>query len=356
MAKGASRHVNRIRRLVGARTGRTQAPPSLLILHPSGRCNLGCYMCFTQPAIKKRGYGRELTLEGLMKLVSDAAEWGVERVWLCGGGEPLMKEGIGTLMSHVKSVGLKGLMSTNGLLFDEGMSELAVEAGWDQVIFSLDAADPETYGTIRGRDCFKAVKENIEGLARMKRRHSSAKPEIIIYSVILPENHGRLEDIVRFGHEVGAAKVIFGNAFPENPASALSPEQEKAALPLYGKTALLAKRLGVATNVGLFARKRQYLDDLVCSKPWTQIGVRYDGLVEPCALSDEVMGDVRHQTLREIWASQRYVEFRMRRHSGEFSKYCENCDIFDQHMFRVSGGILARPVEAARYLLKGSFV
>jgi radical SAM protein with 4Fe4S-binding SPASM domain len=351
-------HGNRLRRLISIHGSKTLAPPSLMIVHPTHRCNLDCYMCFSQPNIREGGgnRGEELGIQQWMELVSAASEWGVERVWVVGGGEPLMKEGIRDLLRHVKAKRMMGLLSTNGVLFDEEYARLLVEIGWDQVIFSIDAATPHAYRKIRRRDCFDTVRRNIRALADIREGRGRRVPEIILYVVVLPENYKDLDRMIVLGREVGADKVIFGNAFPENPASTLTERQEEEAKQTYIRASKLAVKLGVRTNIGLFHRKREYLQNLMCTKPWTQIGIRFDGKVEPCALSKEVLGDVNEKSLQSVWESPEYAEFRRKRRNGEFADYCDNCDIFDQHMFRFSRDFLTRPAELLEFLRRGSFV
>jgi radical SAM protein with 4Fe4S-binding SPASM domain len=116
----------------------------------------------------------------------------------------------------------------------------------------------------------------------------------------------------------------------------------------------VAERLGIKTNVEIFLNKREYLENPICTKPWTQMGVRFDGEVEPCALSKEIVGDVSNNSLREIWKSSEYREIRRRRISGKFDEYCKNCDIYDQHMFRFSGKFYLNITGFMNYLWRGS--
>lgn len=349
---------NRVLRFMSLKTGKTLAPPSLLIVHPTNRCNQNCYMCFTQPRIKKANQrdGVELSGEKILELISDAKNWGVERIWFTGGGEPLLRREIHEMLRKVKSLGLKGLMSTNGTLLDEKIGTLLIELQWDQIIFSIDAATPESYGLIRGGDYLGKITSNIRRLSQLKKEHSSSKPEMIIYTVVLPENYSTLDKIIEFGHSIGVSKVIFGNAFPESPTSILTPQQEEEAKESYKRASELAKKLGVKTNIQLFLKKRYYLENLICTKPWTQMGIRFDGNVEPCALSTELMGNVNRNSLQNIWGGAEYGEIRKKRFNREFAKYCDNCDIYDQHMFHFLNDFYRHPMYIMKFLQSESFV
>ena len=46
------------------------------------------------------------------------------------------------------------------------------------------------------------------------------------------------------------------------------------------------------------------------------------GDVLPCCFSNEVMGNVREQSFRDIWFGERYSDFRQRLINVRFSQYC----------------------------------
>ena len=62
--------------------------PMTLELYPTLACNLSCRFCDTterhQPPVN------ELSKERLLQLVDEAADLGVQRVFILGGGEPLL--------------------------------------------------------------------------------------------------------------------------------------------------------------------------------------------------------------------------------------------------------------------------
>ena len=59
-----------------------------------------------------------------------------------------------------------------------------------------------------------------------------------------------------------------------------------------------------------------------CSVGFDSAFVTATGDVLPCCFSDELMGNVREQTFREIWYGATYSEFRKRLIRGQFADYC----------------------------------
>lgn len=348
---------NRAKRFVSLNTGSCIAPPSLLIIHPTYRCNLKCYMCFTQPEIEREIQegmnGGELSIPEWMDVIKQGFSFGVERIWIAGGGEPLLKEGVLDLMAYVKRLGLRGMLITNGVLAGEGFRKTVVDSGWEQVVFSIDAADKKTYERIRGRDFYERICKNLKALTDLRCERGLKKLRVSIYTVVLPENIKSLREIIGFAGESGVDKVTFGNAFPESRDAVLDMtyKEEKS---FYRDALDFAEKIGVKTNLDIFLRKRETLSRLSCTKPWTQMGVRYDGRVEPCALSKEIVGDVRENSLREIWGSMEYRDLRRKRYVGEFEDYCDNCDILDQEMFLFSKSFYRYPGRLLEFLKKDS--
>ena len=76
-----------------------------------------------------------------------------------------------------------------------------------------------------------------------------------------------------------------------------------------------------------------------CEYPWTSLSVMADGSVVPCTQDydvEMVLGNVREQTLEEIWNGEKYREFRRMHITGEFPKgykCSERCDLTLLHEF-----------------------
>lgn len=69
-----------------------------------------------------------------------------------------------------------------------------------------------------------------------------------------------------------------------------------------------------------------------CEFPWSSVSILYDGTVVPCPLEYEGilnMGNIKEQTLEEIWNSEKYQQFREMHANGNFPEghFCKtHCD------------------------------
>jgi cyclic pyranopterin phosphate synthase len=121
------------------------------------RCNLRCIYCHAEG---EQGFGDEITVDEVARIVRIASRHGVERVKLTGG-EPLLRkdlEDIIRALPPLKDVSL----TTNGTLLADRAQRLK-EAGLNRVNISLDSLDSETFDMItRRRGKLESVLKGIE--------------------------------------------------------------------------------------------------------------------------------------------------------------------------------------------------
>jgi len=109
------------------------------------RCQSACTFCCTE---SHQNAGECADVERALRAIDVMAKWGVLRV-IVGGGEPLMRTDIETILAHAASKGLSPALATNGFLLDDAMAErLAPHVMQFQI--SLDAVDPKLYAQLRG--------------------------------------------------------------------------------------------------------------------------------------------------------------------------------------------------------------
>jgi radical SAM protein with 4Fe4S-binding SPASM domain len=104
------------------------------------------------------------------------------------------------------------------------------------------------------------------------------------------------------------------------------------------KTAVLSNRGGSAPNK-VVDQDREYLQygDLGCTRPFRQLVVRPTGEISLCCndpLGKATLGDVRKQTLREIWSGPVYRALReeLLREGRKNLDICNVCDVADMSL------------------------
>ncbi|MBU6400243.1 MAG: GTP 3',8-cyclase MoaA [Verrucomicrobia bacterium] len=176
------------------------------------RCNFRCVYCLPEteqaanfyrqplpaapaplprPAWKPRS--EILTLEEIERVVRLAVELGIRKVRVTGG-EPLLRQGVETLVARLAAIpDLQDLaMTTNGFAFLQKAEALRA-AGLRRVNFSLDSLHHETFKKMTGRDGLDLV------LAGIRRARVLGFHPIKINAVVIRGlNDHELESLVAF--------------------------------------------------------------------------------------------------------------------------------------------------------------
>lgn len=102
---------------------------------------------------------------------------------------------------------------------------------------------------------------------------------------------------------------------------------KKLVINIIRKDAIRTTRGGLAGN-----RSRVYFLRSSCSYPFTQMNIRPDGKVSLCcndALGKFTLGDLKEQSLLEIWNGEKFWDIRKRMLKGRHCiSMCQQCDVF----------------------------
>ena len=127
-----------------------QAPYHVELLVTT-QCNLKCVMCnvwklrIKKPHIEKN----EMSTLQLKKLLYTLQRMGTQVVYL-SGGEPLLKNGILSLIRTAKKENLRIGLFTNGAVITQALAHSLLDSGLDHIVFSIDAPKAGVHDQIRG--------------------------------------------------------------------------------------------------------------------------------------------------------------------------------------------------------------
>jgi len=214
---------------------------------------------------------------------------------------------------------------------------------------SLDAATPESFVRVRGRDFFTRILRNVRAFTRLQSELECPTPRVSLWLTGLKETLAELPAFVRLAHEIGVFEVYLQRLvyFPEGqglarPESALFEQVNAAEEALIREAEELAGSLGVAFNASGASepgsRIRQQEDQQpwsLCRRPWTLMYFTAHGKALPCCIAPFSMrgyasftlGDATQETLREIWNGPRYQEFRRALLTDRPPASCASCGL-----------------------------
>jgi len=315
------------------RAGREEAPgpPAVLYLEATAICNLRCPMCPTIIGLPRDPYRTRVFDLDLLPKIEPALPF-VRRVFLSGGGEPLLHPRLFDIVRALKRHDLEIHFNSNATLMDQERARLILDTGVDTISFSIDGATPETYARIRVGGNLDAVCENILFLAAEKKARGSRTPFLNMQFTAQRENLAEIPEAVRLAAGLGINHLVIE---PLTPVYNFDPEYRRyyqahvaspaEALPLTRRAAALAAELGVLfTSHYLFAADHPE-PPRVCAEPWLTFGVRVDGRVFTCCGMIEPMGDLAVSEFDAIWNGPAYRALRRALAAGTFPDCCALC-------------------------------
>jgi radical SAM protein with 4Fe4S-binding SPASM domain len=215
-------------------------------------------------------------------------------------GESLLHPRIHEMAGYASGSGLNITLSVNAPELTPQILDALVSSGPCRIIISFDGYDEKSYREIRGKAAnFEKAARNLEYAASLVR--SGLKGTKISVRIIrLNKNNSRIEDFRRNWESLGLPVEV----------REFFPWTEKELSPL-----------GVV---------QKYPPFMPCPFPWQYLVVQWDGTVVPCCRDYNgvnPMGNVRVSSLKEIWNSTRYADFRAQHLAGQYAgnELCGNC-------------------------------
>lgn len=269
--------------------------PIEITLESTAKCNLYCPMC---PRHFYTFDNENMDLELFKKIVNDCKDY-VEFVWPYGIGEPMIHPKIFEMIQITREAGIRTGMSTNATLLDDRRADLLLDSGLDYVILAFDGATKETYEKYRLGATFEKTRENILNLLQ-KKLDRKAPVYVVLQMVILKENVVEIEAYKKLWSIPGVDEIRFKRDEVHVEGSEI-PDSA-------------------------FKEPRRNPCHLLWRGP---LYVRYDGLAYPCCyMYDEPpVGDLKKQSVMEVWNSGEMVKLREAHLRGDLSEYpiCQKC-------------------------------
>jgi radical SAM protein with 4Fe4S-binding SPASM domain len=268
------------------------------------RCNLSCIMCYTvNHTLPKATLDRTT----IAKIMHESQARGLSAVQIGLGSEALLYKNIGDVLAAADGAGIMDIfLATNGVLLKDKVCEAIIRHRVSRVFVSLDAATCETYKRIRGKDELELIESNIHRLIDAKRRHGARLPLIRVSFCVQKENlHER---------EMFAAK--WRDVVDHVDFQVMSDFSEVDELAETGK----------ATEPKVY--NASALDTPYCPQPFNRLDVWSNGDVTPCCTfygKNLVLGNVKTQSLKEIWDGAKINDLRNQFRSGKLNPNCEMC-------------------------------
>jgi wyosine [tRNA(Phe)-imidazoG37] synthetase (radical SAM superfamily) len=319
--------------IASLRSDPTAVPrPVFLELSLFGGCNFACVQCHQLQhigeAVQLHGLQgpRALDLASAVRALESARELGVELVNLCGRGEPTLFPGIATLVRTVKSLGMKGILTTNGSRWSAPLLDALAESAFDQVDLSLYAGDQAGFERIVRPKGGVRLHDVLAGAHALAARCPRTRLSLVV--ILQAGMMQGLPALFDFMHALQPADAKFVFAFPYENSRRVAPQALATR-----RTAFLAELAQAADRLAprwrgsrWHARLLELQSELIGMPQTDTIASTYahipcyagqwalfiadDGTLRPCSNSNLVLGSVAEGPLDRQWHGPRYEAFR----------------------------------------------
>src|SRR5579864_2821075 len=319
--------------------------PVCLYLETTNRCNLLCTTCpRTFEALEPPA---DMSWELFTRIVDQFPR--IARVVLHGVGEPMMVPALPRMIRYLKDRGTYVLFNTNGTLLSRRKGQALIDSGLDELRVSLDAAEPQSFKLVRGRDMFARIVNNVRSFRALQRELAVERPRVSLWLTGLKETVAQLTDFVRLARDIDVEEVYLQRLvyFPEGQGlarseSALFAGSDDEEGRLVHEAETLARELGISFNASGATDPATSLSPQdeaqpwsLCRRPWTLMYFTAHGRAIPCCIApfslrgydSFTLGDATQQSLREIWNGPRYQAFRAALLSDEPPRACTGCGL-----------------------------
>ena len=264
-------------------------------------CNSDCIMC---PHSKLTNIGT-MDMKLYKKIIDNCAKLKIKDIVLSFFGEPLLDRTLIEKIKYAKGKRINVSFYSNASLLNESWAKKLIESGLDQITISFDGYSKEVYEKIRRGLKFEVVKNNILNLMKLKTKLKAKNPKINLVLVELEENK----------HEI---KKFYGE---------WKNHVESINIINMGNWAGKINKKGTKESFHFnYKVKRK-----PCALIWQKMVVDWNGDVVLCC--DDwnhsiILGNLKKQTIEEIWKGEKLREIRKAHLEGKFYKIpiCTKCN------------------------------
>lgn len=266
------------------------------------RCNQKCIHCYNQSGLENNNNTTGLSLEEWKDIAREAGEMGIFQCIMSGGEPLLMGDGLFEIMDILHEYGVTFIVISNGMLLNEHNINKFAKYRYNWFQISIDGSRPETHDYIRGAKSFeKAI--NAANLVKQ------AGFPLVIAHAVMKKNKDDLAEMIDLAYMLGATRIVtgpfsyMGRAILNSEDIELSDEEIQSAYNIIDEKAGEYKgRMEVSMPTEELVSLRTKL-----AEPNSVLLVRPNGDVKFDCVSPFKIGNVRENSLRDIWVKGKEV-------------------------------------------------
>lgn len=274
--------------------------PRAIQIQTDSRCNADCVFCgwHGTKGIQAQGKMDEALFK---KIVDECGRYWIGRISPYLMNEPLLDPNMPDKIAYInrrKKFLTKTKINSNGALLDQGMSEGLVDAGLRHLWISVQGYSEETYRQSMGLSLTKVL-GNIDTFLTVRTRKGKTLPKLSVTTLDTTIVHDELEYARKYWDDRDVNfkihRVDNRSGLDMSPLGTAKPRLRR--------------------NCDLFLKQAYVIytgEVILCCHDWKR---------------SVIVGDLRHQSLHEVWNSPRFLELIHQYQAGDFRnlKICATC-------------------------------
>ncbi len=305
--------------------------PFYVQLDVTNACNHKCFFCYnaSSSVCSVMGSAAELNADEVLRVIDELSAAGVISINF-NGGEPLARRDFFELAEHAAGLGLELHLNTNATLINEECAD-RIAGLFPSACTSVLAASAAKHDQLVGvSGAFGAMRRGVDLLLAR-----GVKVEILVCA--LRENYQELYEIARVMvadgiHAFCVVRYISVNSAErdqvlgakESIAVLDALERIRDSFPTYLEVKLSDPIPFCEIPPEHIERLKQW--STPCQVGYGLCRISAQGIVTPCTISSEIMGDLRRSSFQEIWRDGAWSKFERCEHLPVDCRACDELD------------------------------
>lgn len=319
--------------------------PGILWIELTSKCPFDCVFCSRQ---LRRGAGEHMDFRLFQALIGQLDR--PEIIRLNYSGESTHYPHLEEAVRLAKSTGAITELVSAFASISQGTLLGLVDSGLDRLSLSVHTMDGTQYQEIYRYGSLELLKSRVQELLRLKQQRGTQLPKLDFAFVAMERNLSQLLPVASYARETGVTQifvhpVIRRDPVPEPFSDELSDnrlreqfrqdltETVASAQQQHPEITCTFCNPQVSRETRLSSVPQPFPGSLpqgarisTCEQsPWDSVHILANGDLMVCEVLDKIpLGNLREQTLREIWNGPAYREFRRRYVQGAVPE-CREC-------------------------------
>ena len=285
-------------------------------LHLTERCNLYCKHCYQTG---KRVDEMSLTelKEAINEVSETLKEWkqaydiDYSSSFNVTGGEPFLRKDLFDILAEISNQGFDLYVLTNGILVDEKKAKSLSETGVRGIQVSMEGPE-KIHESIRGKGSYSASVKGIKHLV-------DAGLQVTLNVTLSSVNASYFMDMIELSLTLGVQRIGFSRLVPSGRGEGMLKDMLSAETVrvLYKKIfSLCTDKLEIVTgdpvaSQSIKANSRNDNGSMPlggCAAGVSGLTILPDGTLVPCRRLHIPIGNIRKDSLREVWTTSEILE------------------------------------------------